>query len=409
MVSVSSIGTGRWAYSNVRQIAAFMTLLSIVIPTKNRAATAVSAVRAALDIGSDDLEVVVQDCSDEPGLDAAIAAHVSDQRLRYRYDPRPRSMTDNWNRAMMSASGEFICLVGDDDGVDARLVQVAAWARAHGVKAVNFPHSGFVWQGYPSRMQGKGLIHRCTGAVTWCNGERELRSCMSSRFLPIAGLAQIYHGLVHRDVFEAMHARTGTYFDGLAPDYYSAAMASALVKDAFVHVDYPLTMAGLSRASNSGRSLAGGLEKHLQEYDGIQWPEILPGPVAGRRVSLMVMAQSLLLALERSDLESLSRELDLPTLYALALLDSPRRLPQLASKLRAASLTVGRDPISDLSKVPLALLRLLRLFGTTDLTHAMPPQLLRWRGFSIFEATDVQDAVRQQRQRLAGLRIALPN
>ena len=89
-------------------------LLSIIIPTCNRQVYAASAIRCALAIPSSDIEVVVQDCSDEDTLSSLIAAESLDKRLSYRYE-RPAYMIQNWNRAIGRAIGEYLCLIGDDD------------------------------------------------------------------------------------------------------------------------------------------------------------------------------------------------------------------------------------------------------------------------------------------------------
>ena len=81
-------------------------LLSIVVPTKNRPATLAYAVRAALALPSDDLELVVQDCSDDNRTQDAIAPFAADGRLRYEKSVGAPSMTDNWNLAFERVRGE---------------------------------------------------------------------------------------------------------------------------------------------------------------------------------------------------------------------------------------------------------------------------------------------------------------
>src|ERR1039458_3907261 len=97
-------------------------LLSIIIPTCNRQVYAASAIRCALAIPSDDIEIVVQDCSDDDLLSSLIAPERLDKRLSYRYE-RPAHMTENWNRAIGRATGEYVCIIGDDDGVIPEIVQ----------------------------------------------------------------------------------------------------------------------------------------------------------------------------------------------------------------------------------------------------------------------------------------------
>src|ERR1035441_9992941 len=83
-------------------------LLSIIIPTYNRQEYAASAIRCALAIPSNDIEIVVQDCSDDDLLSSLIVPEFLDKRLSYRYE-RPAHMAENWNRAIGRAAGEYIC------------------------------------------------------------------------------------------------------------------------------------------------------------------------------------------------------------------------------------------------------------------------------------------------------------
>jgi glycosyltransferase involved in cell wall biosynthesis len=110
-------------------------LLSIIIPTYNRQEYAASAIRCALATPSDDIEVVVQDCSDDGLLSSLIVSELLDKRLSYRYEPRAH-MVENWNRAIDRARGEYLCIIGDDDGVNPELAEAAAWAKTAGVDSL---------------------------------------------------------------------------------------------------------------------------------------------------------------------------------------------------------------------------------------------------------------------------------
>ena len=64
-------------------------LLSIVIATRNRLPYAVSAIQSILEISDPRLELVVQDNSDVPVLEACGRDSIRDHRFRYRYTPTP--------------------------------------------------------------------------------------------------------------------------------------------------------------------------------------------------------------------------------------------------------------------------------------------------------------------------------
>ncbi|MCK4296614.1 MAG: glycosyltransferase, partial [Candidatus Marinimicrobia bacterium] len=98
-------------------------LLSIIIPTRNRQKYAISAITSILSISAPDLELVVQDNSDSRDLEEYIRSNVNDTRLRYNYTSTPQSMIDNFDAAIGLASGKYLCLIGDDDGVNPEIIE----------------------------------------------------------------------------------------------------------------------------------------------------------------------------------------------------------------------------------------------------------------------------------------------
>lgn len=60
---------------------------------------------------------------------------MADPRLVYRHAGARLSITDNHNAAM-ALSGEYVCLIGDDDGVNPEIIDAVRWAKANGVDAL---------------------------------------------------------------------------------------------------------------------------------------------------------------------------------------------------------------------------------------------------------------------------------
>src|SRR6266576_1177953 len=93
-------------------------LLSIVIPTKNRQYTCLYAIESVLLLNKEDIEIVIQDCSDSNILEKQIIDKCgTDTGISYEYVETKPSMTDNWNRAFERAKGIYKCGIGDDDAV----------------------------------------------------------------------------------------------------------------------------------------------------------------------------------------------------------------------------------------------------------------------------------------------------
>lgn len=98
-------------------------LVSIGIPTYNRAATLGRSLESALAQTHSPLEVIVADDGSRDGtaeLCRAIAAR--DARLRYLRSEENRGSTDAFNRLFVECRGEFVMMLADDDWIDAEYV-----------------------------------------------------------------------------------------------------------------------------------------------------------------------------------------------------------------------------------------------------------------------------------------------
>lgn len=238
-------------------------LLSIVIPTHNRARYAIPAIRSILAITDPYLEVVVSDTSTDGGLSSLMNARggefFQDSRLKY-FQPEERlDMTGNHNAAIAVATGEYVCLIGDDDTITADALLAAAWAKEHDIELIA-PNvvANYVWPDFRSRYLGAGHSSRLyfakrIGGAAIRDSAMALNSALRNAAQGTDGLPKIYHGIVKRSVLEQICKLSGAYFHGSSPDV-SGAIGLALCSKSFVVVDYPLTIPGASGGSNTGRS-----------------------------------------------------------------------------------------------------------------------------------------------------------
>lgn len=238
-------------------------LLSIVIPTHNRAQYAVPAIRSILAIDDPRLELVVSDTSTDGELAACIAdknnVWASDPRLRYFRPQEKLDMTGNHNAVLGAAKGEFVCLIGDDDTIVADALSAASWAKTKAIDLIA-PNvvANYVWPDFKSRFLGNRHASRLyfarrMGEAVVADPNIALAQALKNAAQGTDGLPKIYHGLVRRTLLEEIRRISGAYFHGSSPDV-SGAIALALCSKSFLIVDYPLTIPGASGGSNTGRS-----------------------------------------------------------------------------------------------------------------------------------------------------------
>lgn len=89
---------------------------SIALPTRNRLEYLRYAVETVRRQDYDDWEVVISDnCSDDDI--AGYVAGVGDPRIRHVRTTRIMPVTDNWNNALERCAGDYVTMLGDDDGL----------------------------------------------------------------------------------------------------------------------------------------------------------------------------------------------------------------------------------------------------------------------------------------------------
>lgn len=247
-------------------------IISIVIPTKNRQEYAFKTIKQILLIKDKDIQVVVQDNSDDNRLENMLESFKSDKRLQYNYYSGILSFVDNFGSAVSSAKGEYICIIGDDDGINHEILETARWAKKNKIDAIKPTiNSIYIWPdtGIISRddraNSGYMTISKISSGYKFVNTDNELKKLLRNgcqRYLDLE-MVKLYHGLVKREKLEQVKSVTGKYFGGLSPDIYGAVSLSVLIPKVLC-IDYPLTISGICKKSGSADSVTG---KHTGRYE----------------------------------------------------------------------------------------------------------------------------------------------
>ena len=301
-------------------------LLSVVVPTKNRADYAVHCVETMRRLPSRDLEIVVQDNSATDELGRALAARGADDRLRYEHVAGPLSVVENCDRGVARARGEYVTLIGDDDGVVGTLPEAARWAAARGLDALT--PGCLAWYMWPDIRFARGADSRAgrltvrpfTGGYLARDPLVGVRNSARHAFLDLVDsveLPKLYYGLVRASCLDALRAETGTCFPGVSPDMAVAVGVSKHVRS-FASLDYPLFVPGSSARSNAGAQAAGRHVGRLEDQPHLPrdcvrtWPVEVPAVFAVQTV----WAQSGIEALKRTGRTEEIREFDVGLLHA---------------------------------------------------------------------------------------------
>jgi glycosyltransferase involved in cell wall biosynthesis len=200
-----------------------------------------------LDQEFSDYEVLVCDNGTARAVDE-IARETGSPRVRYIKAPRPLAMTDNWELAVSEARGDYIFVLGDDDGLmPYALRELDTLITRLGSKAVRWEAAFYTWPDVALTGQGNYLRLPLGRRLATLDADATIASVI--RFeAPYVRLPTFYNTAIHRSVIEELRLRVGRVFLSRFPDVYSGFAVGRIVRR-YTSVGVPMSVAGLSSHS----------------------------------------------------------------------------------------------------------------------------------------------------------------
>jgi glycosyltransferase involved in cell wall biosynthesis len=284
-------------------------LLSIVVPTKDRYCYLKDLVKLILSFESDDIELVVQDNTLNNTEILEFLKVNGNSHIKYYHRKEPLSQSENSTEAIRNSTGEYVCFIGDDDGVTRYIVDVVKWMKENNYSILKAAPAIFKWPSFVSPkhydVSGTALFNEysCTYEVRTCRSI--LEDLLKTGIDSLGGMPKVYNGIAKRSVLEKIYNKCGTYFPGPSPDMANA-VSLALLENNYVFVDFPVIIGGHSAHLGGGASRykkgIGPLDEQpfiSQEYKD-NWGEKIPKVWASRTV-WPESARTALLAFGRDD------------------------------------------------------------------------------------------------------------
>lgn len=262
-------------------------LLSILIPTKNREEYALKVILQILEINDDRLQIIIQNNSDSNKLEGLLSDCLKDPRIKYYYHQELLSFVENFSVGISQCDGEYITIIGDDDGINPVILDIVDWADQNGIEAITpalpiiyyWPQSGVDSESG----NGKLTISDFSSEIKFCDPGKEVIKLLKNgcqNYLSYK-LAKLYHGVIKKSVLDEVKAKTGSYIGGLSPDIYVSIATSLLIKKVLI-IDYPLTISGICKKSGSADSATGRHTGELQQaphfrgHTNYEWSDKVP-------------------------------------------------------------------------------------------------------------------------------------
>lgn len=259
-------------------------LLSIAIATKDREKYCVKSIQSILSLNSDKIEITISDNSATPQVKNFIE-ELKSTNVKYRYDSGPVSSIENFNRAIELTTGKYIILIGDDDTILPKAIEIAEWADNNDIDSVCSKEAvTYYWPGaleqYPT---GALIIPPFGNNIKEISLKKNLISLLHNglQHYLLYPLPKTYHGIVKKDILEKIKKLTGHYYGGLSPDIYSSVAVSCIAKNHF-QLEDPISVAGVCPTSTTAENFtgkhSGTLENipHLRHREGYVFDKRIP-------------------------------------------------------------------------------------------------------------------------------------
>lgn len=258
----------------------------IVIPTRNRATVAESAIRAVLQQNRPDVRILVSDNSTtREALDrlSEFCNSLGDARLHYTRPPQSLPMTPHWDWALRRAfdlydSSHVTFLTDRMIFKPGALADLAGIAARSPNKIISYMHDRVADNQRPVRLDQ----HPWTGNLFIVSAARLLE--LSSQSTVHEMLPRMLNSLVPRRILNELDKRYGKFFDSHAPDFNFCYRVlgieeSIIFYDAALLVHYALDRSnGAAASSGAGREDREDFVSDLKKQHGYfatPIPEIL--------------------------------------------------------------------------------------------------------------------------------------
>lgn len=222
---------------------------SIIIPTRDRCATLGATLKTCLAQDYSNYEIIVSDnCSSDDTKNLVLK--LNHPNIKYINTNTRVSMSQNWDFALQFATGDFITILGDDDGLlFGALGEIESIIETTKTNAVAWKQVSYHWPNHIIDYQKNLISIPLSKKLEERNASEYLQRVLNFE-ISYDEISFLYKGMIHRSVIEKVRNLSGgIFFHSQTPDLYSAiALASNL--DTYFYSEKPFSINGASGSSN---------------------------------------------------------------------------------------------------------------------------------------------------------------
>lgn len=253
-------------------------ILTVIIPTRDRAETLVHALKTVTQNKNENLEIIISDNFSGPDV-KKVFDDCNDNRVRYIRTSERLGMSEHWDFAIEHATGDWISILGDDDGFLPNTVDrfITLIEKRPKIKAVKSVKSVFRWPADDKNDGILSLVYRKDYKIK--KSFKAIKNLMNGSIVEIP---TIYTGgFVHRDIINLAKSKTenGKFIQSLNPDVYSGLSILALTEE-YILTNESLAIAGSSKFSVSA-TFRNNVEVKKEKMEFFKESSIKVHPILG--------------------------------------------------------------------------------------------------------------------------------
>lgn len=258
--------------------------ISIVVPIKGQYEYLKGMIAQAVTVKSHEFELLIQDNNQDNQEILDYLDQVDQSNITYVHDASPKNMVENFESGIENAQGEYITLLGSDDGFSSHIVTLAKLLSDQKIESCVTNKAIYYWPGM------KFKAHHDRPSLTFTHGQGktsflnvidELNKNLKEGMVVIGKLPSPYHGIIKKSALDQVKAISGRYIPAATPDM-AMAVALSCVVTSHVNVDLPFIISGQSYHSAGGKGARG---EHKGDLKGksflpndieLYWPDRIP-------------------------------------------------------------------------------------------------------------------------------------
>lgn len=219
--------------------------ISVVVPTKNRYKYLKKLVELVVSFNTEELEFVIQDNSDGNQEILEFLSAYDYPWLKYYYCNKHLTSIENFDMAINNTTGDYVCFIGDDDGIVRNIVDCAKWMKANNIEALRPATSTYEWP--ECGRNGYYTYDYSTKIIQYLNPIKELVKILKNGCDKLENIPVTYTGIVQREILCKIYSDYGSYFPGGASADVANGVALCFYVKRYVKLNIPIIITGNSK------------------------------------------------------------------------------------------------------------------------------------------------------------------